>query len=426
LIDISPNSTGNNPLGADTGTGVSSNPVTGNPYTPNWVKRGDYTRVLAEFWADGPRSETPPGHWHVLANELADMPLLQKRIGGGSNPIVNDLEWDVKMYFALSAGTHDAACAAWALKRHYSGPRPITMIRYMAGKGQSSDPTKPNYHAEGLPLEPGVCEQITAASSAVGQRHETILDLRYGIELPGSSYQGQLVVRCWAGEHPSNPQPTASNPTPAATHHSPVRWMLAKDWLPFQRKTFVTPAFPGYVSGHSTFSRAAAEVLTKLTGTPYFPGGFHHHTIAQNSLGIDLGPSTDVDLQWCTYYDAADQAGQSRIYGGIHVTVDDYHGRIIGSMAGISAYDLASSYWEGAVADPTEPQLTRLSNGHVKLTWQATRGFYHRVEGSTDLQNWAALTSYALTYDPNATWTDTVPHPQRKFYRIRRQAAPLP
>ena len=109
------------------------------PYPANPVQTGDYVRVLAEFWADGPSSETPPGHWHVIANEVSDHPLTVKKIRG-AGPTVNDLEWDIKTYFALSAATHDAACAAWALKRYYSGPRPITMIRYMAAKGQSSIP----------------------------------------------------------------------------------------------------------------------------------------------------------------------------------------------------------------------------------------------------------------------------------------------
>ncbi|MEO7319437.1 MAG: DUF6851 domain-containing protein, partial [Chthoniobacteraceae bacterium] len=81
-IDISPGAIGNNPLGADTGTGYALNPVTSLPYANNMVKLGDYARVLAEFWADGPNSETPPGHWHVLANEVSDHPLTVKRIRG--------------------------------------------------------------------------------------------------------------------------------------------------------------------------------------------------------------------------------------------------------------------------------------------------------------------------------------------------------
>src|SRR5207248_2962037 len=112
------------------------NPVTNQPYGPNIVKRGDFTRVLSEFWADGPNSETPPGHWNVIANDVSDeMPV--KRIGG-AGPIVNELEWDVKLYFAVNAAVHDAAVNAWGLKGWYDSIRPISAIRYMAGKGQAS------------------------------------------------------------------------------------------------------------------------------------------------------------------------------------------------------------------------------------------------------------------------------------------------
>ena len=67
-IDISPGVLGNNTLGTNDGHGRPLNPVTGQPYAPNVVRRGDFARVLAEFWADGPKSETPPGHWNVIAN----------------------------------------------------------------------------------------------------------------------------------------------------------------------------------------------------------------------------------------------------------------------------------------------------------------------------------------------------------------------
>src|SRR5262245_44187403 len=71
-IDISPGAIGNNHLGTNDGTGHPVNCATGEPYPPNVVRRGDWARVLAEFWADGPNSETPPGHWNVLANQVSD------------------------------------------------------------------------------------------------------------------------------------------------------------------------------------------------------------------------------------------------------------------------------------------------------------------------------------------------------------------
>ena len=46
----------------------------------------------------------------------------------------------MKTYFALNGAVHDAAIAAWGLKGFYDSVRPISMIRYMGGKGQSSDP----------------------------------------------------------------------------------------------------------------------------------------------------------------------------------------------------------------------------------------------------------------------------------------------
>ena len=58
-------------------------------------------------------------------------------------------------------------------------------------------------------------------------------------------------------------------------------------------------------------------------------------------------PSETVTLHWATYYDAADMAGQSRLYGGIHITADDFNGRKTGSACGIEAWALAQRYYAG-------------------------------------------------------------------------------
>ena len=63
-----------------------------------------------------------------------------------------------------------------------------------------------------------------------------------------------------------------------------VGWILAEDWWPYQRPSFVTPPFAGYVSGHSTFSRAAAEIITMMTGDEYFPGGMGTFEVKQNDF----------------------------------------------------------------------------------------------------------------------------------------------
>jgi hypothetical protein len=323
--DIGPGSLGGNTLGRNDGGGHERNPVTGEPYAPNLVPRGDFGRVLAEYWADGPRSETPPGHWNALANEVSDSPEVEHRIGGAGRE-VDRLEWDVKLYLALNGALHDAAVAAWGAKGHYDSARPISLIRYLGSKGQASDPDAPSYDPDGLPLEPGLVEVVTRASSAPGDRHEAL-----------ARHVGEIAIRTWGG-FPNDPVAEASG----------VRWIRAVDWVPYQASTFVTPAFAGYVSGHSTFSRAAAEVLTAFTGSSFFPGGLHEVRVPAGTLKIERGPTTDVTLQWATYADAADAAGVSRLYMGIHVSPDDFGGRRAGARCGREAWALARRYFEGS------------------------------------------------------------------------------
>ena len=128
-----------------------------------------------------------------------------------------------------------------------------------------------------------------------------------------------------------------------------MSWIRGIEWMPYQRRNFVTPAFPGFTSGHSTFSRASAEVLTAATGSPHFPGGFAEYVAAPGAyLVFEDGPSQEVRLQWSTYYDAADQAGQSRLWGGIHLWPDDSVGRTLGSQVGLDAFARAAMYFDGS------------------------------------------------------------------------------
>ncbi len=92
---------------------------------------------------------------------------------------------------------------------------------------------------------------------------------------------GHVRVECarWSDTRRS---PTTSGRSPSRrggvrrhdpeTETSGVGWIRAVDWVPYQRPTFVTPAFAGYVSGHSTFSRAAAEVMTAHDRDVVLPG----------------------------------------------------------------------------------------------------------------------------------------------------------
>ena len=309
--------------GGDAGTGYTINPKTGQPYQPQIVPRGDYARVLAEFWADGPTSETPPGHWFSILNYVSDHPLFIKKMRG-QGPVLDNLEWDVKAYFALGGAMHDVAITAWGIKGWYDSARPVTALRGMAELGQSSDPDGPNYHPGGLTLIPGYVEIIQPGDTLQG--------------LSGQ-YIGDIKILSWKGpNYVDDPETDAAG----------VGWVRAKYWWPFQRPSFVTPPFAGYISGHSTYSRAGAEVLTALTGDPFFPGGMSEFPCNKNEfLVFEDGPSVELTLQWATYRDASDQCSLSRIWGGIHPPFDDMPGRLIGKKIGISAFNFAERYFMG-------------------------------------------------------------------------------
>src|SRR5439155_12592378 len=117
-------------------------------------------------------------------------------------------------------------------------------------------------------LVPGLIEVVTDVTAQPGGRHA-------GLQV------GAVAILAWPGQ-PADP----------ATQYSGVRWILAANWVPYQKKTFVTPAFPGYISGHSTFSRAAAEVLAAITGSPFFPDGLGTYTAPANTgLTFEKGPT---------------------------------------------------------------------------------------------------------------------------------------
>jgi hypothetical protein len=88
-------------------------------------------------------------------------------------------------------------------------------------------------------------------------------------------------------------------------------------WQPL----LITPNFPEYVSGHSTFSAAAAEVLSSFFG---------------NNYAFSTGSSSlpDVTRSYSSFWNAANEAGMSRIYGGIHFTFSNTDGLNLGKQVG--------------------------------------------------------------------------------------------
>lgn len=322
--------------GGDPSQGHTINPATNQPYETQMVRRGDYARVLAEFWADGPDSETPPGHWFTILNYVNDHPDLEKRFEGVGE-VRDDLEWDVKAYFLLGGTMHDVAISAWGIKGYYDYIRPISAIRFMADHGQSTDEEIDNYSPLGIPLYPGYIETVVAGEVLAGSGNENV---------------GKIKLRSWRGPDYIDDE---------EVDMAGVGWILAEEWWPYQRPSFITPPFAGFVSGHSTFSRAAAEVLTALTGDAFFPGGYGEFVAPKNEfLVFEEGPSTDVLLQWATYRDASDQCSLSRIWGGIHPPADDIPGRRIGITIGNDAFEKAASYFDINATPVVEQTVERI------------------------------------------------------------------
>jgi hypothetical protein len=83
----------------------------------------DEWKVIVEYWADGPRSELPPGHWNLFAQ------FVSRRDHHGDRE--HGIERDVKLFFALTNAIMDAGCCAWDNKRAFDSVRPITAIRFL-------------------------------------------------------------------------------------------------------------------------------------------------------------------------------------------------------------------------------------------------------------------------------------------------------
>jgi uncharacterized protein DUF6851/vanadium-dependent haloperoxidase-like protein len=222
----------------------------------------DEQKMIAEYWADGPRSELPPGHWNLFAQFVA------RRDHHGNQ--AHGLEQDVKLFFALTNAISDAGCCAWDNKRAFNSVRPITAIRRLF----------------------------------VGQS-----------------------VRAWAGPYQG------------------TKMIDGAAWFPYQPTTFPTPPFPEYSSGHSNFSAAGAEILRLFTGSDRFGGSV---TLQAGSSRVEPGavPRHDLTLSWGTFSNAANQAGLSRRFGGIHFEQGDLDARATGRIAARKVWQKARNYWQ--------------------------------------------------------------------------------
>ncbi|MBL0351530.1 MAG: vanadium-dependent haloperoxidase [Candidatus Dechloromonas phosphoritropha] len=214
-------------------------------------------KVIAEYWADGPNSELPPGHW----TEFAAFVVARDGL---------DLNQSVKLYLALANAIFDASIATWDAKKAFDYVRPVTAIRHL--------------------------------------------------------FRGRRVLG-WAGAGKGTQE------------------ILGETWKPFQVPSFPTPPFCEFTSGHSGFSMAAATVLKNFTGSDGF-GFFYAQDVPLKADPTE--PVTDVVLHWPTFTSAAREAGESRLYGGIHFYEGNVVGLDIGEKVGNAAYAKAQDLWSGA------------------------------------------------------------------------------
>lgn len=137
--------------------------------------------------------------------------------------------------------------------------------------------------------------------------------------------------------------------------------VAAEQWYPYSPRSFVTPPFPGYPSGHSTVSAACSTMLRHFTGSDRF-GAFAKQTAGiyteaecttaqmQAARGVpatDVPASHEIVLELPTFTATAEMAGISRVMGGYHIQADNVEGLTLGRKVADFSWPVYRAYWEG-------------------------------------------------------------------------------
>jgi hypothetical protein len=163
--------------------------------------------------------------------------------------------------------------------------------------------------------------------------------------------------------------------------------------------------------------------MTAFTGSKWFPNGLGSFTITK--LINEAGPTQPVTLQWASYYDAADQAGLSRIWGGIHPPVDDFGGRRVGAQVGTNVWNLAQKFFDGSVIN-SEIRLTsrKLDGNSMELRFNAVRGLYYTVQSAANVQGpYSGAGPGQVALEASVATTNSLNEAQ-KFFRVSASLAP--
>jgi hypothetical protein len=135
----------------------------------------------------------------------------------------------------------------------------------------------------------------------------------------------------------------------------------AEKWAPYSPASFVTPPFPGYVSGHSTVSGAAAKTLRLFTGSDRFEdedarragsltekGASHAVMMAVDGERASADEKAcDVTLALPTFTATAELAGWSRVLGGYHIQSDNLAGLTLGRQVADVAWARSAALFDG-------------------------------------------------------------------------------
>lgn len=210
------------------------------------------------------------------------------------------LDEDAALFFAMGNAAMDAGIATWQAKVEYDYARPVRVIRDLGELGLIGE--------EGF-------DEVTGEFGYV-------IEAFGGFDDDGKGIGTKMI--------------------------------LAENFITFQRPgADPSPPFAEYTSGHSAFSAAGAEVLKLFTGSDDFGGSV---TFEPDTIQFEDGvPSSEVTLSWATFSEAADEAGLSRLYGGIHFNDGDLNGRALGRDVGEAAYETAMAFVNGEATDEDRP-----------------------------------------------------------------------
>ncbi|MFY7929458.1 MAG: vanadium-dependent haloperoxidase [Oligoflexus sp.] len=140
-----------------------------------------------------------------------------------------------------------------------------------------------------------------------------------------------------------------------------VKKIKADEWLPYSPAYFITPPFPGYVSGHSTVSAAAARTLALFTGNDRFGEVERREARSLTEYNVscrerqklngkipsNAQDSCLVELQLPTFTATAEMAGISRLMGGFHIQADNVAGLVMGSKIADYIWPKIKAYFDG-------------------------------------------------------------------------------